>query len=39
MTASITLSAALKVIDAAVEHNETPLNDLYVELHNVNNTS
>jgi len=34
MTATTNLSAALKTIDAAVEHNETPSDGLYVELHN-----
>ena len=38
MTATTNLSAALKTIDAAVEHNETPSNDLYVELHNADGT-
>lgn len=38
MTATTNLSAALKTIDAAVEHNETPSDGLYVELHNADGT-
>jgi hypothetical protein len=34
MTATTNLSAALKTLNAATEHNETPSDGLYVELHN-----
>lgn len=38
MTATTNLSAALKTLNAATEHNETPSDGLYVELHNADGT-